>query len=113
VPGDDDNDYDDAPDVDHDHNDNHIDDHDEHEQLVDRAAAEPQAIVAAALFATRAEVREERLEFRHGARRIELIRRVVSVELTARLGWGAVFVESDVFVGVAGCGSVGGSEFLY
>jgi len=27
--------------------------------------------------------------------------------------WGAVGVESDVFVGVAGAGAVGGPEFLY
>jgi amino acid transporter len=31
----------------------------------------------------------------------------------AWVGWGAVGFESDVFVGVAGCGAVGGSEFFY
>lgn len=92
-----------------------LDEHDEHEheQLDDGAATVPQAIDPATIFAPRAEVGEDGLGIRHGQRRLELIRRVLAIGIIAWYRWGAVFVESDVFVGVAGCGAVGCSEFFY
>jgi hypothetical protein len=108
-----------------DHDDHHdielhvgrLDEHDEHEhehsQLDDGAATVPQAIVPATVFATRAEVGEEGLGIRHGQRRLDQASVEVGRDEVAWFGWGAVCVESDVFVGVAGCGAVGCPEFFY
>jgi hypothetical protein len=106
--------------VDHNNDDDDVDVDVDGRWWFDVAASDRQAVFSAFIVGVapvwEAAVREgvgigaERVRFGVGVRRVAF---AVECFEAAVLGWGAVVVESDVFVGVAGGGAVGGSEFFY